>query len=105
MAVTGLANFISEYQVIQGALTANYLFAIAILAPALTVGYFMWMLRRVVMTGEEGPRNEISLHSLAILAAFLVPLLILGAYPAPLLNNIINPTIKALAPIPSPGVP
>lgn len=105
MAVPGLANFISEYQVIQGALTANYLFAIAILAPALTVGYFMWMLRRVVMTVAEGPRSEVPLHSLAILAAFLVPLFILGAYPSPLLNNIINPTIKVLAPIPSPGVP
>lgn len=105
MGVPGLANFISEYQVIQGALTVNYLFALAILAPALTVGYFLWMLRRVAMTPAEGPRSEISLHSLAILAAFLIPLFILGAYPAPLLNNIINPTIKVLAPIPSPGVP
>src|SRR6266699_1690957 len=41
MAVPGLANFISEYQVIQGALNANYLFGLAILAPALTVGYFL----------------------------------------------------------------
>ncbi len=106
MAVPGLSNFISEYQVIQGALTANYLLAIAIVTPALTVGYFLWMLRRVVMTPTEGPRKELPLHSLAILAAFLIPLFILGAYPAPLLNNIINPTIvKVLAPIPLPGVP
>src|SRR5437879_6767558 len=57
MAVPGLANFISEYQVIQGALSANYLFGLAILAPALTVGYFLWMLRRVVMKHAAGPNN------------------------------------------------
>lgn len=102
MAVPGLANFISEYQVIQGALQANYLFAVAILAPALTVGYFLWMLRRVVMTPPEGQKNDIRFHSLAILAAFLIPLFILGAYPAPLFN-IIGPTVKGLGLIPSPG--
>ncbi len=95
MAVPGLANFISEYQVIQGALQANYFFAIAIVAPALTVGYFLWMLRRVVMTPPTGPPNELQLHSLVILAAFLVPLFILGAYPGPLLSNIINPAVSA----------
>ncbi len=106
MAVPGLANFISEYQVIQGALNANYIFIIAIIVPALTVGYFLWMLRRVVMTPGVGPSNDPRLHSLLILLAFLVPLFVLGAYPGPLLNNIINPTIaKLFQPIFSPGGP
>jgi len=96
MAVPGLANFISEYQVIQGALNANYLFILAIITPALTVGYFLWMLRRVVMTPGVGPVNDLHLHSLLILLAFLVPLFVLGAYPGPLLNNIINPAITKL---------
>src|SRR5216683_6001604 len=96
MAVPGLANFIAEYQVIQGALTANYIFILSIVAPALTVGYFLWMLRRVVMTPGEGTRSELHLHSLLILAAFLVPLFILGAYPGPLLNNVINPAVSRL---------
>src|SRR3989449_1528134 len=98
MAVPGLSNFISEYFVIQGALRASYFFAIAIVAPALTVGYFLWMLRRVVMTPGVGGRNEIGLHSLAILAAFLIPLFVLGAYPGPLLDSIIRPTTSTLAP-------
>lgn len=93
MAIPGLANFISEYLVIAGALTANPIFALAIIAPALTVGYFLWMLRRVVLTPSIGPRNELHLHSLIILAAFLVPLFILGAYPGPMLDSIIRPTI------------
>ncbi len=93
MAVPSFANFISEYQVIQGALTVNYLFGVAILAPALTVGYFLWMLRRVVMTPAAGPSNELKLHSQLILAAFLVPLLIFGIYPSPLLSSVIRPTV------------
>src|SRR6266702_1100944 len=103
MAVPGFANFISEYQVIQGALSANYLFGLAILAPALTVGYFLWMLRRVVMTPGVGPRNEIQLHSQLILTAFLVPLLVFGVYPLPLLGNAIKPTVDHLLSILFPG--
>ena len=93
MGVPGFANFISEYQVIQAALSANYLYALAILAPALTVGYFLLMLRRVVMTPPVGPKNELSTRPLLILIAFLVPLIIFGVYPSPLLGSAIKPTI------------
>ena len=93
MAVPGFVNFISEYQVIQGALTASYIFGLAIVAPALTVGYFLWMLKRVVLTPAEGPRNELKRHSLVILAVFLVPLLIFGVYPSPLLSGVIKPAV------------
>src|SRR5213594_4505305 len=94
MAVPGFANFISEYLVIQGALSVSYLFAIAIVAPALTVGYFLWMLRRVAMTPPMGPKNELHLHSILILVAFLVPLLIFGVYPPPILGSVIAPTVE-----------
>ncbi|HMB67212.1 MAG TPA: proton-conducting transporter membrane subunit, partial [Candidatus Bathyarchaeia archaeon] len=94
MAVPGFANFISEYLVIQGALSVSYLFAIAIVAPALTVGYFLWMLRRVAMTPGVGPKNELRLHSILILVAFLVPLLIFGVYPPPILGSVITPTVE-----------
>src|SRR3989442_1208728 len=59
MAVPGFANFISEYQVIQGALSANYLFGLAILAPALSAGTFFWMVSPIVMTPGVGPDNQI----------------------------------------------
>src|SRR5881409_1557151 len=94
MAVPGFANFISEYLVIQGALSVSYLFAIAIVAPALTVGYFLWMLRRVAMTPGAGPKNELHLHSILVLVAFLVPLLIFGVYPPPILGSVIAPTVE-----------
>ena len=95
MAVPGFANFISEYLVIQGALSVSYLFAVAIVAPALTVGYFLWMLRRVIMTPPIGPKNDLHLHSILILVAFLVPLLVFGVYPPPLLGSVITPTVTS----------
>jgi NADH-quinone oxidoreductase subunit M len=94
MAVPGFANFISEYQVIQGALIANFVFALAIIAPALTVGYFLWMLRRTVFTSETGTTNELHLHSRLILVAFVVPLIIFGVYPGPLLSSVILPSVN-----------
>jgi len=103
MAVPGFANFISEYQVIQAALGANYLFGLAILAPALTVGYFLWMLRRVVMTPPGGPKNELVRRPLLILTAFLIPLLVFGVYPSPLLGSAIKPTVDHLLSVLFPG--
>src|SRR6266705_2415325 len=103
MAVPGFANFIREYQVIQGALSATYLYGLAIIAPALTVGYFLWMLRRVVMTPPAGPKNELQLHSQIILTAFLVPLLVFGIYPSPLLGSAIKPTVDHLLSVLFPG--
>src|SRR5881409_4540087 len=103
MAVPGFANFISEYQVIQGALSVAYLYGLAILAAALTVGYFLWMLRRVVMTPPAGPKNELRTGPLLILTAFLVPLLVFGVYPSPLLGSAIKPTVDHALSVLFPG--
>ncbi len=105
MAVPGFANFISEYQVIQAALSANYLYGLAIIAPALTVGYFLWMLRRVAMTPPAGSKNELGRRPLIILTAFLVPLLVFGVYPLPLLGSAIKPTVDHVLSVLFPGAP
>jgi NADH-quinone oxidoreductase subunit M len=103
MAVPGFANFISEYQVIQGALSANYLYGLAIIAPALTVGYFLWMLKRVAMTPPVGPKNDLTTRPLLILIAFLVPLIVFGVYPSPLLGSAIKPTVDHALKVLFPG--
>jgi NADH:ubiquinone oxidoreductase subunit 4 (subunit M) len=46
------------------------------------------------MTPSVGPKNELQLHSILILVAFLVPLLIFGVYPPPLLGSVITPTVE-----------
>src|SRR5216117_434372 len=103
MAVPGFANFISEYQVIQGALSVAYLYGLAILAAALTVSYFLWMLRRVAMTPPAEPKNELRTGPLLILTAFLVPLLVFGVYPSPLLGSAIKPTVDHALSVLFPG--
>ena len=98
MGFPSFASFISEYMVILSAIKVNLLLAFVVLVPAITAGYFVWMLRRVLMSTPARPliRNEAPRFELWALAAFLVPLLLLGIYPAPLLA-IIDSTIRGLA--------
>jgi NADH-quinone oxidoreductase subunit M len=91
MGFPGFSNFISEYTVLLAAISVNALYAIAVLVPGITAGYFVWMLRRVLFTPamKDIGSREAAPYVLITLAAFLVPLLILGFYPAGLLTNII----------------
>jgi NADH-quinone oxidoreductase subunit M len=91
MGFPGFSNFISEYTVLLAGISVNPLYAIAVLVPGITAGYFVWMLRRVLAPPQWkaiGSR-EAPTYTLITLAAFLVPLLILGLYPALLLKDII----------------
>ena len=93
----GLSNFLSEFMVITGAVQFNWLLAVILLGPAITAGYFMWMMNRVLFSQpaagssvHESPRLD-----LLILACFLIPVFILGVYPAPMLDKI-NPAVQFL---------
>jgi len=97
MGFPSFGSFISEYMVILSAISVNLLLAIVVLVPAITAGYFMWMLRRVLMASEERAlvRNEAPAFEVLTLAAFLVPLILLGIYPAPILL-LIKSTVQNL---------
>lgn len=97
MAFPSFGSFISEYMVILSAIRVNLLLAAVVLVPAITAGYFVWMLRRVLAASPEGTmaRNEAPAFELLTLAVFLVPLLLFGVYPAPMLS-LINSTISGL---------
>jgi len=98
MGFPSFGSFISEYMVILSAIKVNLLLAAVVLVPAITAGYFVWMLRRVLMSSPEGKvvRTEAPVYELLTLAAFLAPLLLLGIYPAPVLS-VINSTVSGLA--------
>jgi NADH:ubiquinone oxidoreductase subunit 4 (subunit M) len=51
------------------------------------------MLKRVAMTPPTGPKNDLGTKQILILTAFLVPLLVFGVYPSPLLGSAIKPTV------------
>jgi NADH-quinone oxidoreductase subunit M len=97
MGFPGFGSFISEYMVILSSIKVNLVLAVTVIVPALTSGYFVWMLRRVIIQSppQSQPRNEAPAYELLTLAAFLVPLLLLGLFPAPVLS-LIDSTVRSL---------
>ena len=55
------------------------------------------------MTPPLGPKNELGTRPLLLLIAFLVPLLVFGVYPTPLLGNAIKPTVDYVLSVLFPG--
>jgi NADH-quinone oxidoreductase subunit M len=98
MGFPSFGSFISEYMVILSAIQVSLPLAVVVLVPAITSGYFLWMLRRVLMLSADRPvaRNEAPAFELLTLAVFLVPLLLLGLYPAPILQ-VINSAVQSFA--------
>jgi len=98
MGFPGFSNFISEYYVLQSGISVNTYYAIAVLVPGITAGYFVWTLRRVLLNplAKVLPNREAPWYTLLTLTIFLVPLLIFGLYPAPLLQNVIIPAVTNL---------
>jgi NADH-quinone oxidoreductase subunit M len=91
-----LSNFISEYMILLAAISVNMLYAIAVPVLAMTAGYFMLVIRTLIGTRPKpiGFR-EPPYYTLMTVATFLVPLLILGIYPAPLLE-VITPAVQRI---------
>jgi NADH-quinone oxidoreductase subunit M len=97
MGFPSFSNFISEYTIILAGISVNPFYAIAVLVPGITAGYFVWMLRRVLFAPQAKPLRlrEAPYYTLITLAAFLVPLIIFGLYPAPLLG-VILPAMQSI---------
>ncbi|TLX99851.1 MAG: NADH-quinone oxidoreductase subunit M [Thaumarchaeota archaeon] len=77
------SSFVSEFMVIAASISAFSPYAVTVLVPALTGAYFMWMLRRTVLSAPTGSvvvKDSPRLDS-AVLFAYLVPLFILLIFP------------------------
>jgi len=98
MGFPGFSNFISEYYVLLAGISVNPFYAIAVLVPGITAGYFVWTLRRVLLSplAKTLPCREAPWYTLLTLSIFLIPLLMFGLYPAPLLQNVIIPAVMNL---------
>jgi len=98
MGFPGFSNFISEYEIILAGISVNVVYGIAVLVPGITAGYFVWMLRRVLFSSDQPAVNlkrDAPLTTLIALTAFLIPILILGFDPQPLLG-LINTAVHAI---------
>ena len=98
MGFPGFSNFISEYYVLEAGISVNLIYAVAVLVPGITAGYFVWTLRRILLNplAKKLPLREAPWYNLLTLAIFLIPLLILGLDPTPLLQNVIIPAVMIL---------
>jgi NADH-quinone oxidoreductase subunit M len=97
MAFPGFGNFISEYLVVLSAIRVNVLLWVLVLVPAITAGYFMWTLRRLIMRAPPvgTVRREAPSFELVTVAVCILPLLLLGIHPASLFLQI-DRTVRSL---------
>ena len=96
----GTSGFVGEFLVIVASFKANFWYAfVAALTLILGAAYTLWLLKRVIW-GDVGNDGVASLKDLnprefLVLAALAVAVLILGVWPAPLLD-VMRPTIGFL---------
>jgi NADH-quinone oxidoreductase subunit M len=96
----GTSGFVGEFMVILASFRANFWIAfVAGLTLILGAAYTLWMLKRVIF-GEVANEKVASLtdinpREIGILAALAVPTLLLGLWPAPLID-VIAPSVEAL---------
>lgn len=96
----GTSGFVGEFMVILASFRANFWIAfVAALTLILGAAYTLWMVKRV-MFGEVANEKVASLRDInareaGMLAALAVPTLLLGIWPAPLID-VIGPSVEAL---------
>lgn len=97
LSLPGLAPFVSEFLVLIGTF-AQYHVAALVAATALVLSaiYILWLYQRV-MTGPHRVENEgmkdLAPRELVVMAPLVALLIILGVYPAPLLD-IVTPAVQ-----------
>jgi NADH-quinone oxidoreductase subunit M len=93
MGVPLYSTFISEYMVVAGAIGYDPRLWFAVLVPGITAGYFLWMMKRTIMTplaGGSGARHDLGLRSALALGLYLVPLVLFLVAPY-LILDVIGP--------------
>jgi NADH-quinone oxidoreductase subunit M len=91
MALPPFASFLSELMVIAAGITAYSLTAVTILVPVITAAYFLWMIKRTVLSQAETGASPVDMHrtDAIVLALYLLPLIILIVFSF----LIINPSV------------
>jgi NADH-quinone oxidoreductase subunit M len=79
MGLPPFASFLAEFMVIVAGISASILTAISILVPVITAGYFLWMIKRTVLSPAEPGQeaHDMEWSDVGAFAVYLVPLVIL----------------------------
>jgi NADH-quinone oxidoreductase subunit M len=106
MALPIFSSFLSEYMVIVGAITVNPIYAVTVAIPVITVAYFLWMLKRVVMSDPITARirhHDLGNFSTLTLVLYLIPLVLTLVVPW-LILGVSNPIAEVYVNLISSGV-
>ena len=79
MGLPPFSSFLAEFMVIVAGISASAYAAISVLVPIITAGYFLWMIKRTVLSQAEGSPevHDMQWSDVAAFAAYLVPLVVL----------------------------
>ena len=90
LGLPGMSGFVGEFMVIVGALQSFAVYAvIAAFAVMLTVGYLLWMLRRVTfgpLNAERADMKDMTLSEGLSIAPLCVLILVVGVFPQTLIG-------------------
>ncbi len=78
MSLQTYASFLAEFMVISAGVSAYSVTAVSVLVPVITAGYFLWMIKRTVLSAPEGDHqfHDMSRADVASFAAYLIPLVL-----------------------------
>ena len=79
MGLPPFSSFLAEFLVIAAGISAYAITAVSILVPVITAGYFLWMIKRTVLSAPEGDHtvHDMGWGDVAAFAVYLVPLVVL----------------------------
>jgi NADH-quinone oxidoreductase subunit M len=79
MGLPPFSSFLAEFMVIAAAISASAFTAVSVLVPVITAGYFLWMIKRTVLSPAEGGHeaHDMGWSDVAAFAVYLIPLIIL----------------------------
>ena len=79
MGLPPFSSFLAEFMVIAAGISASPFTAISVLVPVITAGYFLWTIKRIVLSPPEGSHeaHDMGWSDVAAFAVYLVPLVIL----------------------------
>jgi NADH:ubiquinone oxidoreductase subunit 4 (subunit M) len=88
MAFPPFSSFLAEFMVIVAGISAYPMTAISILVPVITAGYFLWTIKRTVLSAPEGAKGlrDLSWSDVAAFAVYFVPLIVLIVFSSLLLT-------------------
>ena len=79
MGLPPFSSFLAEFMVIVAGISASAYTGISVLVPVITAGYFLWMIKRTVLSQPEvgHEAHDMGWSDVAAFAVYLVPLVVL----------------------------